>query len=667
MTNRLVLVLMIKNEEKIIERCINSVLPICDAICITDTGSTDQTIVIVNKIFSKLNVPCKLCQEQWVNFGESRTKTYNNSVEFIKQLKWEGENTYGLLIDADMTLNISPEFNVNNLTNNGYCIIQENEVIKYHNVRLVKLNGTWKCIGPTHEYWSGENIGFTDTLHITDIGDGGAKSDKLTRDERLLLEGIKNEPLNGRYYFYLGQTYYEMGKIDLSIKYYEKRIDVGGWAEEIYYSYYQIAKCYNRLGNTFESAIWAQRAHNYRPHRCEAILFLSQLYREKSDNLLALHYSTLGLKINNEKKPEDVLFVEKMDGKFEFEQSVSNYYAIPNDRVTGLIKIVKYLNMPNNIIINQDLVKENMHFYIERLANYGNITSLNVPKIEYEGMAFSPSSSSLVRQENGNYMVNVRYVNYILNDRLLYEYPNNTIITINAFVIYDKYLKNILSGPSVLLNIPCSEPQSNIYGLEDVRIYKKQNDKKIYYTATSMHFTPMNRIHVGEYDAISMRYQDNKLIEPPTNTDCEKNWIPIVYENQNAFIYGWHPLKIGVINENNKLNIIKEISTPKFFSNFRGSSPPEYYKDSYYMIVHGVKYEPERKRKYYHCLVVLNPQTLEVIKYSVPFYFNEFTIEYNLGITIIDDYMKIIFSHRDRNPQILTIDMNCFNKLMIVV
>jgi hypothetical protein len=35
---KIILISMIKNEEKIIERCISSVLPIVDAICVTDTG-----------------------------------------------------------------------------------------------------------------------------------------------------------------------------------------------------------------------------------------------------------------------------------------------------------------------------------------------------------------------------------------------------------------------------------------------------------------------------------------------------------------------------------------------------------------------------------------------------------------------------------------------------
>jgi len=59
---------MIKNEEKIIERCLKNAMSICDAICVTDTGSTDNTCNKVEEIFKTLQVPCKLYHDTWKNF-----------------------------------------------------------------------------------------------------------------------------------------------------------------------------------------------------------------------------------------------------------------------------------------------------------------------------------------------------------------------------------------------------------------------------------------------------------------------------------------------------------------------------------------------------------------------------------------------------------------------
>ena len=48
--------MIVKNESKIIERLLKSVLPIIDTYCICDTGSDDNTVEIINE-FDKLYLP----------------------------------------------------------------------------------------------------------------------------------------------------------------------------------------------------------------------------------------------------------------------------------------------------------------------------------------------------------------------------------------------------------------------------------------------------------------------------------------------------------------------------------------------------------------------------------------------------------------------------------
>ena len=62
---RVIVLSMIKNESRIIKRCIQSTLSIADAICICDTGSTDNTVELLteylknelSKIWSKVEDP----------------------------------------------------------------------------------------------------------------------------------------------------------------------------------------------------------------------------------------------------------------------------------------------------------------------------------------------------------------------------------------------------------------------------------------------------------------------------------------------------------------------------------------------------------------------------------------------------------------------------------
>ena len=76
---------MIKNESKIIERCLERALPHVDAVSILDTGSTDNTVEICNKFLSTSNKPFKVSVEPFKNFGYNRTVSFEKAQELLKQ------------------------------------------------------------------------------------------------------------------------------------------------------------------------------------------------------------------------------------------------------------------------------------------------------------------------------------------------------------------------------------------------------------------------------------------------------------------------------------------------------------------------------------------------------------------------------------------------------
>jgi hypothetical protein len=237
--------------------------------------------------------------------------------------------------------------------------------------------------------------------------------------------------------------------------------------------------------------------------------------------------------------------------------------------------------------------------------------------------------------------------------------------TRNALVNLDDKL-NFIDKP-VLFNDEVTDipvVPTWIHGLEDIRLFEFQN--KIHYTATTREYSynGNNRIVIGEYDTVNLKYINNKVLRPPTETDCEKNWIPINNSNKEIlFIYKWHPLQIGKLDENNKLCITTTHNTPTFFKHFRGSSSICEYNNQLWCITHGVKYTTPRK--YFHQFVILDKTSLKPIKFSVPFYFNNFKIEYCNGLMIKGNELIILFSQNDANPCILKISMDKINKYII--
>ena len=267
--NKIILNLMIKNESKIIERCIGRALEHVDAVSILDTGSTDNTVEICNTFLTASGKPFKVSVEPFKNFGFNRTVSFKKTQELCKELGWDANKTYAMTVDADMIIKPSPEFKNFELVVPGYTVIQQNGTLKYHNNRFMKCSYDWKCVGATHEYWSGDP---TDKIpyeifYIDDVNDGGCKSDKIERDIRLLKEDLNEDPNNGRAYFYLAQSYKDCGKFEEAIKNYKKRIEVGGWIEEVWHAHYQIAKCYDCINQPEEVEAWALRAFKIHPHR----------------------------------------------------------------------------------------------------------------------------------------------------------------------------------------------------------------------------------------------------------------------------------------------------------------------------------------------------------------------------------------------------------------
>lgn len=636
---KIICLLMIKNESSIIRRSIEGVLSICDAICICDTGSTDSTLEIVEECFKTLSIPCKLYKHRWKNFGYNRTESFKAAVNFCEKLNWHVNTTYALLLDADMRIEIGPNFNKNMLSSPGYAIIQKNPSVEYYNTRLVQIGFPWRCTGVTHEYWDGYSCDLLpiNMIYINDIGDGGCKSDKFIRDIKLLEDGLKDEPNNERYVFYLAQSYKDSGRIDDAIVMYKKRINIGGWFEEIWYSMYTLMKLYDDKGDYARMEMWGIKAYEYRKERAENIYHLVRHFRNRRQYHKAWHYLEIGLKI---KKPNDVLFIEPnvYINLFDYERQIIHNYVCPDKKNESIQYALNYYNKYNDYSSYH-----NLKWFVEKVP-------LVINDIQFQDMGdFIPTSTSFCKLPNGKYAVNVRYVNYRIQadgSYIMYENGNpsrnNKVRTENYFCLMNsKY--NIISP---LQKMDIYDPPTNdvhIKGLEDVRLFMYEGE--LNYIATTMEYSYNSKIrqHMGKYCIRTNSFIENNSLIPPEETDCEKNWIPY----NNKFIYKWHPFQIGSIN-NNKLVIEYTQETPLFFSHMRGSST--LIDDGTYTwgITHCVIYE--QPRKYYHMVIKIESSTNKLLAYTNPFFFMNNSIEYCIGFDKKDSKIYAFVSQNDSNP-----------------
>lgn len=281
--------MIVKNEAPILPRLFESVRGFVSEYCIVDTGSTDDTVAVLRS----MDMPGTVVQEPFVDFGTTRNF-------LLDTCRSTSSCDYLLLLDADMVLRVSPEWDWARLDNRDvYNLIQQSS-IEYENVRLIRRTADRiRVVGSTHEYYDVPSIYSTRSLpkrlvYIHDVGDGRCKGDKFERDERLLRRELQDQPHNARVVFYLANTLKDQGKFAEAVPLYTQRIAMDGWFAEADYSLYMLSTCYLGMDDVPNACHYAElAAFRGRARRAEPLYYLA-LYLHRHGNMaLAWFYATL--------------------------------------------------------------------------------------------------------------------------------------------------------------------------------------------------------------------------------------------------------------------------------------------------------------------------------------------------------------------------------------
>lgn len=663
--------MIVKNESLIIKRLLDSVISIIDSYCICDTGSTDNTIQVIEEYFKEKNIPGKIVQEPFKNFCHNRNFALQACI---------GLSDYVLFLDADMILEIN-NFDKSLLNKaKSFYILQGNDSFYYQNLRIVQNNGLYKYVGVTHEYIDtpsdNTTMSFTKKdIFIRDIGDGGAKSDKFERDIRLLLDGIKEEPNNDRYYFYLANSYHDCGRFGEAINVYKKRIELGGWKEEVWYSYYRIGLCFKNMNKFSDALFYWLEGYDYYPERLEGIYEIIKHYRVNSKHKLCMKFYNVAKEILDKNENRDAyLFLHNNIYLYKIYYEYTIFAAYNNIKNIDKEIITCFNNSDDKN--ETDNILSNMKFYkqiLNRSALYTADSSIN-STINGENTKFRSSSSCLIKKPNDNgYFSNIRYVNYYIENNGSYTGCNKHIISLNKFVEFDEKFNVIKEQWMDLLF------DSRLYiGVEDVKIYYDNYKNKLLYIGTGYHSNNQIGIVSGEYDFNEKKFNINELKQTFNKSSCEKNWVFVDYKQETHIIYDWYPLRICKV-ENNHLNVVDTKKMPKIFSRVRGSSCGFVYnkkleennngnikiditEPEIWFINHIVSYDSPRH--YYHMISVFD-SNMNLLRYSAPFKFEGEPIEYCLSIVVEDEKVLINYSVWDRTTKIGVYDKKYIDSLLL--
>lgn len=638
MTTRILLLTMVKNESRIIERLFNSVKGKVDGIVMCDTGSTDNTIELAMNWFETNKMEGGVYEFPFVNFGKSRTKSFESCQAWVKEKGWDATKTWALLLDGDMLL----EDGVNRESLEhvkediaGVSLKQANGSLVYSNMRLLRCSEPWICKGATHEAWTcppARNTQLFERPILKDHGDGGCKADKYPRDVRLLKEDLEEMPNDARTHFYLGQTYLCMRDWDNAIPVLKKRIEIGGWDEEVYIAELYLGDCLKSSGRVEEALLVWMKAWQRRQHRTEAIMrvinhfrcepksqALAMLYLEKLFRVLKGEDLLTGEKYGEPTKNNDVLFVNQRDVEYHmWEELLILSYYVGAGRPTWLR--VDELDLRNNLCWHDfNSLFSQIHWYDWVLKPRNKYRfSLPLDKLpwgqESEAEIWQPFNPSIrLRADKSGYDINLRYANYYTLEAKHYAYRgfHGQVLTRNCFMHVPRgngwnqgtWFNEIKIDPKYK-----QDEGSYIRGVEDCRLIVGTDKHEFLGTSKSYADNGINKIMHCWRDGTEGPWNLRQLPLPSgvSPGECQKNWLGFRTETGELhYIYSFSPF--SVCNEKGERLVTKDCGLKEY----RGSAGPVGWKsktvedEKYLCVMHKV-YIGGEGRRYYHRFMTLD-------------------------------------------------------------
>ena len=303
--------MIVKNETHIIHECLDSVSPHIDYWVIVDTGSTDGTQELIKKYFADKGIPGELIERPWVNFGHNRTEALGLC---------DGKADYAWMIDADDRIVGNFVYpNGKNLVHDGYALKCGRDGCIWWRNQIFKTGIGWKYIGVLHEYAFCDKqpleqfrIEGDYALEARTIGHRNVNItpvEKYSKDAIVLEEALKTEPGNSRYQFYLAQSYFDSQQWDKAIEAYYKRVEMGGWEEECYYSLFRVALC--EISKESPWTTVQQKfldAYDFRPCRAEPLHAIARFLRMNGRPRAAYLFAKEAAQIPYPQ--QDILFID---------------------------------------------------------------------------------------------------------------------------------------------------------------------------------------------------------------------------------------------------------------------------------------------------------------------------------------------------------------------
>jgi hypothetical protein len=317
----------------------------------------------------------------------------------------------------------------------------------------------------------------------------------------------------------------------------------------------------------------------------------------------------------------------------------------------------------------------------------GTIIPLVIPGIETGGTGLM--NPSILLDNDGQLLVNLRHVNYILYHSeegqlfqnrfgpLAYLNPENDIKlkTTNFLCILNPDDLSIKEYYKVDTSKLDNNPVWDFHGLEDARLVRW--DGNLYLSGVRRDVKPNGegRIELSNIN-INTGKDGTKVIEssrfriPAIKEDsyCEKNWMPII-DIPYQYVKWTNPTEVVEVNPMTKTSKSIFTSDQKFDieGDLRGGSQVIPYKSGRIALVHEVRLFNnklgQKDAKYFHRFVCWDPNW-NISHLSSAFSFMTGEIEFACGMTFYKDDLLVTFGFQDNAAYLLRIPVDKVDSIL---
>lgn len=294
MNTKVSLCMIVKNEQDTIGHCLESMHQLVDEIIIVDTGSTDDTISIVQAYTDHIH------HFTWVDdFSKARnyafskaTKDYILWLDADDYMKDEDRQKFILLKET-----LDPD--VDSVTMNYHLAFDEfgNLTSSVRRNRLVKRSRQFQWIGMVHEYLEVGGHILNSDIAVVHRSLRHDSDRNLNIYEKRLATG---EALSPRDMYYLANELKDHQQYTRAITYYEKFLMTErGWIEDNISSCGKLADCYHELGDKERALQSTLRSFQYTRPRADFCCRLGFHFLTKEDVQTAIFWYKLATQLES--------------------------------------------------------------------------------------------------------------------------------------------------------------------------------------------------------------------------------------------------------------------------------------------------------------------------------------------------------------------------------